>query len=205
MTRPVEGDAGRESAALAQEVAAVQRRLTDVYRLELDLRAERYLMEPERARELLREAGPRTGVLVLQEEEGARCGLYVDPRDRHDPDAIVEETSHLVCLAWHAAQGRPVSLLLLKLQSEVDRYVVARLEGRDSLRHFRQFAWAGWMDRPTRRRYETAHQAAHRYCLSLERRYRGRSPDAAALLSELRCYYRASPERKLRAGERPPR
>jgi hypothetical protein len=196
------GESG--SDALALEVAAVQRRLTDVYRLELDLRAELYLVEPERARELLPTAGPRTGVLVLEEQDGARLGLYVDPRDRNDPDAIVEETSHLVCLAWHAAQERSVSVLHLELQSEVDRYVVARLEGRDALRHFREFAWASWMDRPTRRRYETAHRAAHRYCLSLERRYRRRC-DAPALLLELRRYYRASPERKLRAGERPPR
>jgi len=192
------------NGALAQEVAAVQRRLTDVYRLELDLRAEHFLLEPGRARELLPALGPRTGLLVIQGEDGAHLGLYVDPRDRHDPDAIVEETSHLVCLAWHAAQERPVSALQLELQSEIDRYVVARLEGRARLGHFHGFAWGGWMDRPTRRRYETAHRAAHGYCLSLERRYPGRS-DAPAFLAELRRYYRASPERKLRAGERPPR
>jgi hypothetical protein len=184
---------------LARAVAAVQRRLTEVYRLELDLRAERYLVEPERARALLPASGPRTGVLVLEEPDGARLGLYVDPRDRANRDAIVEETSHLVCLAWHAAQERQVSVLALELQSEVDRYVVARLEGRDALRHFREFSWAGGMDRPTRRRYETAHRAAHRYCLSLERRFPGRRA-APALLSELRGYYRAGAERKLRWG-----
>ena len=45
----------------------------------------------------------------------------------------------------YAAQGRPVSRLILELQGEIDRYVVARLTGRDPFHHLENFAWADWM------------------------------------------------------------
>jgi len=81
----------------------------------------------------------------------------------------------------------------------VDQYLVGRLWGRDGLGHFRSFRWARWMDGATRERYATAHRVAHRYCRSLSRRYPRRS-DTPGLLSELRVFYRAPGEEKLRAG-----
>ena len=41
---------------------------------------------------------------------------------RPDTTAIVEETSHLVCLVWPAERGRAVSRPHLELQAEVDRW-----------------------------------------------------------------------------------
>lgn len=186
-------------SGVSRRVAAAQRSLCAIYRLELDLRAEHFLLPAERARELLPQPGPRSGVLVLQEEDELWLGLYVDPADAVDAETIVEETSHLLCLAWHARQGRPVSHLLLELQGEVDRYAMARLRGGDALEHFRDFRWDGWMDGPTRRRYVAAHRGAHRYCRGLEARYPRRA-DTPAWLAELRRYYRAAPEEKLRAA-----
>jgi hypothetical protein len=183
--------------SLLAAVASAQRRLAEIYRLELDLRAERFVVSPERARRLLPPSSPRSGVVVVQEPTGAQLGLYVDPADHLDPDTIVEETSHLVCLAWHAAQGRPVSRLILELQGEIDRYAVARLDGRDGLGHFRNFRWDGWMGETDRRRYEAAHRRGLHYCRSLQTRYPDRS-DTPALLAELRRFYRAPSEEKLR-------
>ena len=117
----------------------------------------------------------------------------------NDSATLIEETSHWVCLAWHAACGRPVSRLLLELQSEVDRYAVAWLCGQDGFQHFRQFSWADGMDASTRQRYETAHRTALRYCRSLARRFPTRS-HVPGLLAELRAFYRASREDKLLAG-----
>jgi hypothetical protein len=54
------------------------------------------------------------------------------------------------------------------------------------------------MDAESRGRYEAAHHAALRYCRRLDRRYPERR-DTPALLSELRCFYRAPSEQKLRA------
>jgi len=182
---------------LAGRLAVVQRWLTAIYRIDLEHQAHRFVMPPERARELLPERSPRSGVLVLEEDETLWLGVYVDARDRRDARALVEETSHWVCLAWHAAHGRRVSRLQLELQGEVDQYAVSRLRGRDPLRHFRDFRWDGWLEPSDRERYEVAHRVAHRYCRDLSRRYPGRA-DTPALLHELRSFYRAPGESRLR-------
>ena len=154
-------------------------------------------MSPEAALSLLPEDAPRTGVVVHDDGTELQLGLYVDPRDSVDPDTIVEETSHLLCLAWHAVHDRRVSLLMLELQSEVDRYVVARLQGRGGFRHFEQFRWMDGMSAATQELYATAHRAGLRTCRSLARRFPERS-DVPAMLAELRRFYRASAESKLR-------
>ncbi len=194
--------ASRSLEPLAGAVVAAARRLAAIYRLELDWEPERFLIDPSCARELLRERGPRSGLLVLEEAQELHCGLYIDPADCADADTIAEETSHLVCYAWHAAQERPVSRLGLELQSEVDRYLLARLDGRDALRHFRDFVWAEWLGPDDLERYATAHRAALRYCRSLADRYPGRD-DTPELVAELRHFYRAGLERKLRADAEP--
>lgn len=180
-------------------VAAAQRWLTAIYGLDLELEAEHFLVSAERARELLPEGSPRSGVLVMEDEGEIQLGLYLDPTDARDAAAIVEETSHLICLIWHAARGRAVSRLHLELQAEVDRYAVARASGRDALAHFAGFRWDDWMDAHERQRYETAHRAAQRYCRGLEARFPDRQ-HTPAWLSELRRFYRASPDEKLRAA-----
>ncbi len=183
---------------VAEAVAAAQRHLDGIYRLDLALRAEAFVMEAEAARELLTAPAPRSGVVVVEEEGELQLGLYVDPRDAADPGTILEETSHLLCLAWHATQGRPVSQLVLELQGEVDRFAVARLAGRDGFDHFHGFRWDDWVGEGHRERYETAHRVALRYCRELDRRYPRRS-DTPALLAELRRFYRAAPQAKLRS------
>ena len=185
-------------------VSAAARTLIDVYRLELDLEASHFVIEPALAKRILdaeaeeadREGAPRSGILVVDDEEGPQVGLYLHPDDVQDSGVVVEETSHLLYLAWHALRDLPVSRLLLEIQGEVDRYVVTRLSGRDGLRHFREFDWANWMGEETRRTYATAHRVAQRYCELLAVRFPARS-DTPELLRELRRYYRASPDTKL--------
>jgi hypothetical protein len=182
--------------ALHRAVARAERWLTRIYRLDLELRASHCVVSCETARSLLPDGAPRTGVLAIDAGEELQLGLYVDPRDARNPDTVVEETSHLLCLAWHATHDRPISRLTLELQSEVDRYAVARLEGRDGFGHFSRFSWAAGMDAATRGLYVAAHRAALRYCRELTRRYPLRA-DTPDLLAELRRFYRAGPERKL--------
>ena len=188
---------------LARRVDELKRWLTRAYRLDVRFEAEHYLIAPERARALLPLRSPRSGLLVLQEAETLWLGLYLDPRDRSRVAALVEETSHLVCLAWHARRELPVSRLLLELQADVDRFVFSRLVGerseRDALTHFESFRWADGLEEDARDRYELAHRRAHHYCRRLNDRYPRRA-DTPALLSELRRFYRSSPESKLRAA-----
>jgi len=183
---------------LRAAVARAERWLTRIYRLDLPLEAAHCVISPETARSLLPKTAPRSGLVVVDEGDELQLGIYVDPRDAGDPDTVIEETSHLLCLAWHAAHDRRVSRLTLELQSEVDRYAVARLQGRDGFRHFEHFRWAEHLDAAGRDLYATAHRAALRYCRTLARRFPLRA-DTPALLAELRRFYRASADHKLRA------
>lgn len=176
---------------LAARVAGAQRWLMAIYRLDLELDAARCVVEPARALELLPPGSPRTGVVVVDHGDEVFAGIYVDPADVEDDDAVIEETSHLVCIAWHAAHDRPVSRLQLELQSEIDRYAVARLRGRDRFAHFDGVRFAEGLGPRARARYVNAHRAGRRTCEALERRHPRRA-DTPALLADLRRYYRAS-------------
>lgn len=191
-------DSGR--TRLHRRVAAAQRRLAGIYRLEVPLRAEDFLLTPEEARAQRPEPIPRTGLLAVEERGALFLGLYFDPCDAEDPAAILEETSHWVAVAWHAAQERPVSRLQLEFQADVDRYAVARTaRHRDPLGHFRQLRWLPGVPRGVRSRYRTAHAAAYRYCRRLEHCYPHRG-DLPGLLCELRHFYRRQADRKLAAA-----
>ena len=178
--------------------------LDEVYALDLELEAERFLVSlpSERVRQLLPE-GCRSGVLVIEEHGELHVGLHLDPADRDHNATVIEETSHLVCLAWHAARDLPVSQLVLELQAEIDRFLFARLRpeamGDDAFRHFERYRWAEGLEPASKVRYEIAHERGHRYCRKLDRRFPRRS-DTPSLLAELRRFYRASPETKLRAA-----
>jgi len=188
-----------QSDSLLSAVADAQRWITSIYRLDLDLRAEQFVVDPATALSLLPPDSPRSGLIVVEEPAEISVGIYIDAADVDDPWTVIEETSHLLYLAWLADREWSVSRLVLEFQSEVDRYAVARLKGRDGLASFEAFSWCDWMDAPTRERYAAAHRRARRYCRSLERRYPGR-PDTPALLSELRHFYRAAPDQKLNAA-----
>jgi hypothetical protein len=188
-----------EDHALSRYVAAAGSWLREVYRLDLALEAARFLLAPEAARALLPAASPRSGVVLHEEGEDVWLGMYVDPEDRTDPGTILEETSHLLCIAWHAVQERPVSKLVLELQADVDRYAFARLHGGDPHRHLSRVEWLVAEDDPEREHYEVAHDSARRYCGRLSQRYPSRG-DIPSLLDELRSFYRAGLDDKLRAG-----
>ena len=126
-------------------------------------------------------------------------GVYLDARDETDVGTLVEETSHLLCLAWHALQERLISRLCLELQADVDRYALARLTGGVALEHFERVRFLPSTDSAFRERYRTSHRAAYRYCRGLSRRFPERA-DTPGLLDELRAFYRMGPHRKLRAA-----
>ncbi len=178
--------------------------LADVYALELDFEAERFVLDlsPELARALL-PAGTRSGLVLLEEDGELGIGLHLAPEDHAHEGTVIEETSHLVCVAWHAAQDLPVSPLILELQAEVDRFAFARLRRdgvpRDAFAHFERFHFADDLEPEALDRYRVAHRHARAYCRNLARRY-PRPADTPELVSELRRFYRASPDAKLRAA-----
>ena len=190
------------NGSTAERVGRVASWLVDVYALDLAIDPERFVLSlsPESASALL-PVGCRSGLLVVERPGELQLGLHLAPEDRDRTGTVVEETSHLVCLAWHAARDLPISLLVLELQAEIDRFVFARLGARRGARralsHFERFRFAQDLEPVARARYEIAHARAHRYCRGLAQRFPRRA-DTPALLGELRRFYRASPEKKLR-------
>lgn len=189
---------GSCQSSLQRAVALAQDWIASIYRLDLDFRAENFVVSTETARAMLPADSPRSGVVILEgsDSEEVSIGLYVDPKDFDDPNTVIEETSHLVYIGWLALRDLSVSRLVLELQSEVDRYAVAKIQGHDGLEHFDHFDWCDWMDTHTQGLYREAHRRARDYCRALERRFPHRS-DTPGLLAELRRFYRATPEHKL--------
>jgi hypothetical protein len=182
---------------LSLAVSRIARWLSEVYALDLPLDVDRCVIEDDDADQLLPGDGQRTGVVILEEDDGLWLGLYVDPRDRRNVGMLVEETSHLLCVAQHALWERPVSLLALELQAEVDRFVFRRIRGGDPFAHFRRFRCRAGLDLAAGKRYRAAHDLGYRYCRRLMRCFPHRR-DVPAMLRELRAFYRASPQAKLR-------
>lgn len=162
-------------------------------------------------------------VLVSQGEESVDLAVYLhagvlerlgdaDPLERlHDGNVadfwtVLEGVSHFVYLAWNAGQSKPVTLLELELQAEVDKYLTALFflslqnEGAVSarLRHllFRRYRLAEGLSAESAERYHEASRLANRYCGWLETRYL-RSRRLPDLAREARRFWRLGQREKL--------
>ena len=169
-------------------------------------------------------------LIVAQEDDVLSLALYIDAQvlerlGRRDPFALLdagnlgdyltvaEGVSHFVYVAWNAGFDKPVTLLELELQAEVDKYVLCAW----LLREQGAGRFPGELHRvlferaridPTAaagraRLYHTASSYGGRFCrrvaASLARGTRGATRE---LLTELRRFYRWGNARKLRHIER---
>ncbi|MFH0899164.1 MAG: hypothetical protein V2A73_00905, partial [Pseudomonadota bacterium] len=165
---------------------------------------------------------PREQLLVAEGKDGLELALFVDENalanlEKNDPRSqlddrnlqdfllIVEGVSHFVYLAWRARHARPVSVLEMELQAEVDKYVTCLLTmlpqfGRppSDLRCllFDRFQLAPDLDYGERERYLVANCNARSYAASLDDRY-VRPRDYPGMLRELRWFYRLDGRGKL--------
>jgi len=174
------------------------------------------------AEEELLVAEPADGELALS--------LYLDPEllqrlEREDPLVrlhagnvadwwtALEGVSHFLYLAWNAGHDKPVSLLELEMQAEVDKYVASYwLLRQQSPHHFPaelrrvQFARTSVAPGVAAERaplYREASRYAEKFCRRLEhslaraaRRRASRHCDDGAVLAELRRFYRLTHARK---------
>ena len=119
---------------------------------------------------------------------------------------VLEGVSHFLYLLWNARFERPVSLLELELQAEVDKYVVSSFlfslqsEGQVppglSRWLFANPAYDDRLDRVSRQRYEDANYYAQRFCTQIEDHYfRRRAP--GSLIKEVRRFYRLTRWQKI--------
>jgi hypothetical protein len=143
----------------------------------------------------------------------ARCPLRsLCDANLADYCTALEGVSHFHYLVWSAEHARPVSLLELELQAEVDKYASALrllLMQRGGLfpgelfeRLFDRTTFVPGLTREQRSRYEEAHRYAARFCRRLEERFlRRRQARPEALVAELRAFYRLGRHAKLRHAE----
>jgi hypothetical protein len=172
-------------------------------------------------------------LLVATRDDGVALALFLDARllarlEATDPTAALnagnigdcltalEGVSHFVCLAWNAGHDKPVTLLELELQAEVDKYIASfwLLRAQNPRRYPRElhrllFERARVDPGLAGERlglYATANRYAARFCRRLEALLceSGRSGRARAVqtMAELRRFYRLSNARKLAYIER---
>ncbi|HKW39298.1 MAG TPA: hypothetical protein VJO54_15980 [Burkholderiales bacterium] len=169
-------------------------------------------------------------VLVAQEGDTLWIGVYLEPgvlrrlTSENPFDALhggniadtltaLEGVSHFVRLAWSAAHGRPVTLLELELQGEIDKYVGTLWLLREQhperfpveLHHvlFERARVDSVLAGERIALYRRANAYAARFCRRLARGLirAGSAPHAAAV-AELRRFYRMNRERKFHHIER---
>jgi hypothetical protein len=169
----------------------------------------------------------REELLVLEEEGGVAIGLFLDEgvvaaaglADPHHPRprltrrpnldrlaCAAEGVSHFIYLATRAERGRPVSLLELEVQAEVDKFALLVLHlWRRRLRRmspslrrrlFERIGYPAELGAEALERYQLANRLAATYARWLEGRF-VEDADIDGLLRELRASYRLGGGEKL--------
>ncbi len=171
-------------------------------------------------------------LIVAQPEasDGGEVGvsLYLDPAllerlQRADPIArlhvgnvadywtALEGVSHFLYLAWNAGHDKPVSLLELEMQAEVDKYVASywllrrqfpeRFPAELLRLLFERTRIDPELAEGREDLYREATRYAQRFCRKLERAFRN-SSSPGEVLAELRRFYRLTNARKVAHIER---
>ncbi|MDZ7736618.1 MAG: hypothetical protein U5P41_11330 [Gammaproteobacteria bacterium] len=207
-------------------VAELQLRLQSCYEIDLPYRVEDFLTTDEALARLLNgdhPHQPHERLLLQQAGDDLSMSLYLDAglldrlsdvealhtagRDQMaDLSLVLEGVSHFVYMAWNASHERPVSLLELELQAEVDKFVtLLLLQGEQGVKTFAELhqwlfedvSFADTLDEEQLQRYMTANHFAARYCWQLGRRYQ-QLKGGQDWYNELRRFYRLQHDAKLR-------
>jgi hypothetical protein len=169
-------------------------------------------------------------LIIVEESDVARVSLYLDPDllerlRRADPLEHLDEgnvadywtalegVSHFVYFAWNAGHDKPVSILELEMQAEIDKYVASfALLRRQSPRRFpaelmrllfERTRIDSSLARGRERMYRAASRYAEKFCRHLQRGLRdSRTEFGGEVLAELRRFYRLSDGRKMAHIER---
>lgn len=195
-----------------------------------------FLVDRDGARAAAGEPRAPEALLVRESDGTLELALFLDDEvvsaadsaDPHDPRPLLavpsslprlacaaEGVSHFVYLATRAAAGRPVSLLELEVQAEVDKFALLvlhlwrrglrRLSPALRRRLFERVRFHAHLDGAELERYRLANRLGGGYARFLEDRY-VEEADAEGLLRELRASYRLGAGEKFgylgaRAGE----
>jgi len=206
-------------------LARLQKQLTDFYQVDRGLDVRDYLITDPVLAEVLGKGAlmPNTdeSVLLSQDEDGLALSVYLDremldrleessPLDQlqveqlNDFWMVLESVSHFNYIVWSASKDRPMTLLELEMQAEVDKFVTSMLlaaeQGDNELvnqLHVLLFDAAtikSDLDREQHERYAAASEYAGRFCHRLRTRF---LESGDAVRSELRRFYRLSQAEKI--------
>ncbi|HEX6997585.1 MAG TPA: hypothetical protein VF322_05540 [Gammaproteobacteria bacterium] len=205
-------------------LADLQDLLKSIYALEMSHDINDFLVTDREVAEEL-DAGGRDieeKLLIAENGDEAEVSLYLarelvarlrrrDPRARLDGEnladfwTVCEGVSHFIYYAWNAAADRPVTLLEMELQAEVDKFVAtAALLDRQGerlprgLHHwlFEMPRFDGRLSGAELERYRRANRYAGKFCRALAARLAAgtRGED---LVRELRHFYRLTQPAKI--------
>lgn len=215
----------------ADTLASLQSALAEIYDLSATPAVGEYLMTDRAGLERYDAARASDEQLIVAEEgDTLSLALYIDAGvlarlARHDPFAaldqdnladyltVAEGVSHFVYVAWNAGFDKPVTLLELELQAEVDKYVLGVwLLREQGAGRFPRELHRALFDRvridPLAAAgraglYQTASNYAARFCRRVAARFaRPTRGNTRELLAELRRFYRWGNARKLAHIER---
>lgn len=206
-------------------LANLQKYLTDIYRTDHGLSVTDFLItDPGLAAVLGSGAlAPDTdeSVLLAQDKHGLALSLYLDEEvlerlERADPLTtlrpeqlddfckVLEGISHFNYICWRARQDKPVRLLELEMQAEVDKFVASWLLALEQQDYelarrlhgwlFEQVRFNPGLDPEQAERYRAANDYAARFCHGLAARLHR---DGDRTLDELRRFYRLSQNEKI--------
>jgi hypothetical protein len=169
-------------------VDAVQDHLEAIYAVRCTHRARGFLVDAESAQALGADTGAAEALLVHEVEGALELGLYLAPDVvgtlSAAPDGalgpfcqLAEGVSHFLYLARSAELARPVSLLELEAQAEVDKFALLLLRawsggrgGWAALLHtslFDESNLRSGLSATERRRYGEANRLARAFCARL--------------------------------------
>ncbi len=165
------------------------------------------------------ESDGEVGVSLYLDPQLLKRLAIADPMVRlHDGNVAdywtaLEGVSHFLYLAWNAGHDRPVSLLELEMQAEVDKYVASYWLMREQLPGrfpaellsllFERTRIDSRLARGRESLYHNASRYAEKFCRRLEQSLRGARGDSGGeVLAELRRFYRLTNARKMAHIER---
>lgn len=199
--------------------------LADIYGLEMSYDIHDFLITDEQVADALDRDGRRVDekLLISEGDDHAEVSLYLEPNlverlTEHDPTARLTErnladfwtafegVSHFTYYAWNASVEKPVRLLELELQAEVDKFIATNVllqrQGEKPPSSLHQ--WLFDLPRYDRRlsaseldRYRFANHYAGKYCLKLGPGLANGLAPGQQLQRELREFYRFSQPNKI--------
>ncbi len=183
------------------------------------------ITDSELARELQGDGATRDideKLLIRERPESAEVALFIreellarlsnnDPRAGLDSDnlgdfwTVLEGISHFLYYMWNAALDKPITLMEMELQAEVDKFITTArlLEAQGVMLPDRLHRWLFELPRfhanlsdEELDRYQSANRYAGKYCVGLARHLAARHSHAS-LAGELQHFYRLSQPGKI--------